>query len=57
MRVKLDGRGKSSGGRVIYYDTGAAIHMLMIYPKSVQVDITPAQKDILHKATRKIRKE
>lgn len=57
MRIKLDGRGKSNGGRVIYYDNGVTVHFLMIYPKNVQADITPKQKELLHKATRKIREE
>lgn len=57
VRIRLSGRGKSSGGRVIYFDTGSAIHFLMIYPKSVQSDLTPAQKELLHVATRNIRKE
>ena len=57
VRAKMAGRGKSAGGRVIYYDTGTAIHFLLIYPKSAQSDLTPAQKELLHKATRKIRKE
>ena len=55
VRVKLSGRGKSAGGRAIYYDTGTAIHFLMIYPKSAQSDLTASQKELLHKATRKIR--
>lgn len=57
VRIKLAGRGKSAGGRAIYYDTGTAIHLLMIYPKSAQSDLTPAQKELLHEVTREIRKE
>ena len=36
-RVQLDGRGKSGGGRVIYFDAGDAIYLITAYPKSVQV--------------------
>ena len=57
VRIKLAGRGKSAGGRVIYFDTGTEIHFLMIYPKGAQSDLTPAQKELLHNATRNIRKE
>ena len=57
MRIRLNGRGKSGGGRIIYYDTGTAIHFLMIYTKIMQADLTPSQKKVLHEITREIRKE
>lgn len=57
MRIRLNGRGKSGGGRIIYYDTGTAIHFLMIYTKKMQADLTPSQKKVLHEITREIRKE
>lgn len=57
VRIRLAGRGKSSGGRVIYFDTGTEIHFLMTYPKSAQSDLTATQKELLREATRSIRKE
>lgn len=48
---------EGGGGRVIYFDTGTEIHFLLAYPKSVQSDLTPVQKELLHEATRNIRKE
>lgn len=57
MRIRLEGRGKRSGGRVIYYDTGTVIHFLLLYTKGMQSDLSPAQKEFLHKITRMIRKE
>ncbi|MGU3492451.1 type II toxin-antitoxin system RelE/ParE family toxin [Xanthobacteraceae bacterium A53D] len=44
-RIGLPGRGKSGGGRVVYYvHVGAAIYMLLAYPKSEKEDLTPADR-------------
>ena len=57
IRIPLEGRGKSSGARVIYFDTGEVVYLLTAYPKSVQKDLTPAQKKQLKELTHAIRKE
>lgn len=57
LRIRLKGRGKRGGGRIIYYDTGTVIHFLLAYTKKMQADLTPAQKKVLHEITREIRKE
>ena len=57
MRIRLEGRGKRSGGRVIYYDTGTVIHFLLVYTKRMQADLSHDQKEAIHKITRSIRKE
>lgn len=57
MWVQLAGRGKSGGGRVIYFDTGEVIYLITAYPKNVQEDLTPAQKKRIHELTRQFRKE
>lgn len=48
-RIALPGRGKSGGGRVIYFVmAGSDLFMMTAYPKSEQDDLTSAQrKDIL----------
>lgn len=46
MRMRLPGRGKSGGARVIYLylQNHAILHFLAVYTKSTQADLTPAQK-------------
>jgi len=48
-RIALPGRGKSGGGRVIYFVmAGSDLFMMTAYPKNEQDDLTAAQrKDIL----------
>ncbi len=45
-RIALSGRGKSGGGRVIYYVTitPAVLFLLTAYAKNEQADLTPAQR-------------
>lgn len=59
MRIQLEGRGKSGGGRVIYLDVFEQEHLYLLfaYPKNVQDDLTPDQKKIIRKMTDAIRKE
>ena len=57
IRIQLAGRGKSGGGRVIYFDIGEVIYLITAYPKNVREDLTPAQKKRIHELTRKFRKE
>lgn len=49
IRIPLEGRGKSGGGRVIYVDVVVRerIYLLLAYQKNVQTDLTPDQKKIL----------
>ena len=59
MRIQLEGRGKSGGGRVIYLDflEKESIYMIFAYPKNVQEDLTPDQKKAICKIADTIRKE
>jgi mRNA-degrading endonuclease RelE of RelBE toxin-antitoxin system len=44
-RFAPPGRGKSGGGRVIYYvAVGTAIYLMTAYPKSEAEDLTPDQR-------------
>jgi hypothetical protein len=47
----MEGRGKSSGLRIIYFwkESHQTILMLFVYPKNVQTDLTPDQVKRLHK--------
>lgn len=49
IRIPLEGRGKSGGGRVIYVDVVVRerIYLLLAYQKNVQTDLTPDQKKVL----------
>ena len=49
LRIKLEGRGKSGGGRVIYLDVleKEKLYLLFAYPKNVQEDLTPEQRKLL----------
>jgi len=51
IRMKLQGRGKSGGARVIYYyvDLQGEIWFLDIYPKSVKEDLSENEKKKLYK--------
>ena len=46
IRVKLSGRGKSGGGRVVYVDVlkREKMYMLLAYPKNVQSDLSMEQR-------------
>lgn len=59
MRIQLDGRGKSGGGRVIYLDVFEKEHLYLLfaYPKNIQEDLTPEQKKAIKKLIDAIRKE
>lgn len=44
-RIALPGRGKSGGGRVVYFvQAGSDLFMMTAYPKNEQDDLTPAQR-------------
>lgn len=59
MRVQLEGRGNRGGGRVIYLDVFEAeqLFLLFAYPKNVQSDLTPEQKQAIRKIVEAIKKE
>ena len=59
MRIQLEGRGKSGGGRIIYVDVfeKEKLYLLLAYPKSVQDNLTPEQKKMIQKLVEAIKKE
>ena len=59
MRIQLEGRGKSGGGRVIYVDVyeNEKLYLLLAYPKNVQDDLTPEQKKQIKMIIEAIKKE
>ncbi len=59
MRIQLEGRGKSGGGRVIYVDVFEMekLYFLLAYPKNVQDNLTPDQKKMIRKLVEAIQKE
>ena len=59
LRIQLEGRGKSGGGRVIYLDVFEQknLYLLFAYPKNVQEDLTPDQKKAIKKMIEAIRRE
>ena len=59
MRIQLEGRGKSGGGRVIYVDIfeSKKLYLLFAYPKNVQTDLSAEQKKQIAWIVEAIRKE
>ncbi len=59
MRIQLEGRGKSGGGRVIYLDVfeKEKLYLLFAYPKNVQEDLTKEQKKAIKALIDAIKKE
>ena len=59
MRIQLDGRGKSGGGRVIYLDVfeKEKLYLLFAYPKNVQENLTEEQKTAIRTLIEAIKKE
>ena len=59
MRIQLDGRGKSGGGRVIYLDVFEKEHLYLLfaYPKNVQENLSPEQKKAIKSMIEAIRRE
>ena len=51
VRIPLEGRGKSGGGRVIYVDVviREQIYLITAYSKNVQTDLSPEEKKQLRK--------
>lgn len=58
IRIRLEGRGKSGGGRVIYLDVFELEHLYLLfaYPKNMQEDLTADQKKAIRKIVEEIRK-
>jgi hypothetical protein len=59
MRIQLEGRGKSGGGRVIYVDVFERKHLYLLfaYPKNVQENLTADQKKAIRNMIEQIREE
>ncbi len=59
LRIKLEGRGKSGGGRVIYLDVlqKERLYLLFAYPKNVQEDLSSEERKILRKMVMTIMEE
>ena len=59
MRIQLEGRGKSGGGRVVYIDVfeKEKLYLLFAYPKNVQEDLTEEQKKAIKSLIDAIKKE
>lgn len=59
IRIQIENRGKSSGGRVIYVDVfeKEKLYFLLAYPKYVQDNLTPDQKKQVRKLVEAIKKE
>ena len=59
VRIPLEGRGRSGGGRVIYVDVlvRERIYLLLAYPKNMQADLTPDQKKLVHQVVKRIKEE
>ena len=59
MRIQIENRGKSGGGRVIYVDVfeKEKLYFLLAYPKNVQDNLTPDQKKQVRKLVDAIKKE
>lgn len=59
MRIQLEGRSKSGGGRVIYLDVfeKESLYLLFAYPKNAQSDLKPEQKKAIRAMVAAIKKE
>ena len=59
LRIQIENRGKSGGGRVIYVDVfeKEKLYFLLAYPKNVQDNLTPDQKKQVRKLVEAIKKE
>lgn len=59
VRIQLEGRGKSGGGRVVYLDVfeKESLYLLFAYPKNMQTDLTAEQRKKIRDIIQEIRKE
>ena len=53
LRIALTGRGKRGGARVIYYYSGARerVYLIAVYPKSVKIGLSGAEKIEMRRLT------
>lgn len=58
-RLKALNKGKRGGFRVDYLDISelAKIYLIVIYPKNVKEDLTPAEKKLIEKLVVSLKKE
>lgn len=59
VRIPIQGRGKSGGGRVIYVDfvVDKIIVLVTAYAKNEQVELTPGQKKEIRNLVGRMRRE
>ena len=59
IRIQIENRGKSGGGRVIYVDVfeKEKLYFLLAFAKNVQDNLTPDQKKQVRKLVEAIKKE
>jgi len=59
LRISLPGRGKSGGGRVVYFyaSTTGRVYLVLFYAKNVQANLTTTQKRELRKLTAMLKEE
>lgn len=59
IRIRLNGHGKSGGGRVIYLDVfeKERLYLLFAYPKNVMENLTEEQKQLIKSLVDAIKKE
>ena len=59
LRIQLEGRGKSGGGRVIYLDVfeKEKLYLLLAYPKNVQSELSSEQTKMIRLLVDAIKKE
>ncbi len=59
IRIQLEGRGKSGGGRVIYLDVfeKEKLYLLFSYPKNMQENLTDEQRTAIKALVDAIKKE
>lgn len=59
VRIPMEGRGKSGGGRVIYVDVVVRerIYLITAYAKNTQTDLDPDKKKAFRKIVEYIKKE
>ena len=59
LRIQLDARGKSGGGRVVYVDVfeKEKLYLIYAYPKNVQENLTESQKKAIAQIIEAIKKE
>lgn len=59
LRIRLQGRGKSGGGRLIYYyrETRGRIYLIVVYAKGRKENLSPAERSTMKALTAAIEGE